>query len=42
MLAVAPPHIKEMIDKFASIPLVQTLPTDMSDHPAGKLIMLQL
>ncbi len=40
--ATSPARVKEMIDKFASIPLVQTLPTDMTDHPVGKLIMLKL
>ena len=40
--AISPLRAKEMIDKFASIPLVQSLPTDMSDHPAGKLILLQI
>ena len=40
--AISPLRAKEMIDKFASIELVQSLPTDMSDHPAGKLILLQI
>jgi hypothetical protein len=40
--ATSPLRVKEMIDKFASIELVQSLPTDMSDHPAGKLILLQI
>jgi hypothetical protein len=40
--ATSPLRVKEMIDKFASIPIVQSLPTDMSDHPAGKLILLQI
>lgn len=40
--AASPARVKEMIDKFASIELVQSLPTDMSDHPAGKLIMLRV
>lgn len=40
--AISPLRVKEMIDKFASIELVQSLPTDMSDHPAGKLILLQI
>lgn len=39
---LTPARAKEMIDKFASIELVQSLPTDMSDHPAGKLILLQI
>ena len=39
---LTPARAKEMIDKFASIPIVQSLPTDMSDHPAGKLILLQI
>ena len=40
--AISPLRAKEMIDKFASIELVQSLPTDMSNHPAGKLILLQI
>jgi hypothetical protein len=40
--ALTPARAKEMIDKFASIPIVQSLPTNMSDHPAGKLILLQI
>jgi hypothetical protein len=40
--AISPLRAKEMIDKFALIPIVQSLPTDMSDHPAGKLILLQI
>lgn len=40
--AISPLRVKEMIDRFASIELVQSLPTDMSDHPAGKLILLQI
>ena len=40
--AISPLRAKEMIDKFASIELVQNLPIDMSDHPAGKLILLQI
>lgn len=40
--AISPLRAKEMIDKFASIPIVQSLPTDMSDHPTGKLILLQI
>jgi hypothetical protein len=40
--ALTPARAKEMIDKFASIPIVQSLPTDMSDHPEGKLILLQI
>ena len=40
--AISPLRVKEMIDKFASIELVQSLPTDMSDHPAGKLILLRI
>lgn len=39
---LTPARAKEMIDKFASIPIVQSLPTDMSNHPAGKLILLQI
>lgn len=39
---LTPARAKEMIDKFASIELVQSLPTDMSNHPAGKLILLQI
>ncbi len=40
--AISPLRVKEMIDRFASIELVQSLPTDMNDHPAGKLILLQI
>ncbi len=40
--AISPVTAKEMIDKFAYIPIVQSLPTDMNDHPAGKLILLQI
>jgi|GEM_PF-6600654 len=39
---LTPARAKEMIDKFASIPIVQSLPTNMSEHPAGKLILLQI
>lgn len=38
----SPADVKSMIDRYASIAMVSTLPTDMADHPSGKLIMLQI
>jgi hypothetical protein len=39
---MTPLKVKNAIDMFATIEKVTALPTDMSNHPAGKLIMLEI